>query len=468
MESNHESILISNRCLTVKYDLKISDRITVILPNAQMAALGLVTKKQQIEINKSIRCYTDGKDSIEWSMVGIKNGLDTIRALRKFKKMNNTYFNKICIYDTERLGSKMIFYLDVKKMIDLKLDWEWELIRDFEKNHLFCNFESIVINRRIKKQNKSINNDKNKIGKNLDTIEAALQIWDMQIMNIKYDIQNRQKKVCKFFVESDVCLKRINNIDRRLDSFIGKCNNSGIESYLNKIKKSDEREIMFNQGIEYIQNKLKLMKENIQKQEVEIKEREKTSGMIITKFEIDIVEMKKLLAKKKVELINNHVDDILIQETQLRKAKEMFKNSTNMFSNLNNLDSSDILQIASSVESSVNFHKQLQKQNEIVQGYEFGQNYLMLVDMQLNTSTTPSKINENDAISVSKLFEENSYGYNTIVNINIINNYASIKTNKLCVVLSYVLCKLGNKLFENVKLYMQGWYDQTVVIDDNG
>ena len=88
MARNDENVLISTRGVMVKYDAKISDRITFWLPNKQMATLGLVTTEQQIEINKSIRDYTNGKDFIEWSKIGIKNALDIIRAMRKFLQIN--------------------------------------------------------------------------------------------------------------------------------------------------------------------------------------------------------------------------------------------------------------------------------------------------------------------------------------------------------------------------------------------
>ena len=516
MEGNSKNILISMRSVKVTYDTKTSDRITFFIPCKQMATLGLVSTEQQTEINESIRTYTDGKDSIEWSMLGINNVLDICRALRKFKENNNTYFHKIkmtqYIYDTESFENRIIFYLDTKKMVNLNSDWECELIRDFDKHHVFHNFESVVINRSIKKCDKNNNNSNIKNDKILDTIETILEICDMQIMNMNKDLQNRENETCNIFVEPDGCLKRINNINKRLDSSIEEPeehNSFDIQSYLNKMTKNHERARILNQDIQRVQNKLNEAKENIQKQEVEIKERETISDITMTKYEIDIAEMKKSQAKKKVDLIDDHGNGIVILETELCQANEMFRINTIMYNDcLNKLDSNElvkiinVLQIVGIVESSVNFQKQQLKQkendsySENVQGYDkdfimvinefdvisliaanLSLNYPIPVSMELDSSNTISaaigdtKIGNGAANVIHILMEENIFEYNTNKNSQNNNYYASMKIrieDKLAAVLNYLLFTLDNKLCKNIEIHMQEGYGQTLVFDDSG
>ena len=81
-----------------------------------------------------------------------ENVIKIIRALRKYKKLENTCFNRI---DTnqrhmERWNKKIIFQLDGKYMQNLNPEWECAIASDFEKNHLFHSLESVIINRNDK------------------------------------------------------------------------------------------------------------------------------------------------------------------------------------------------------------------------------------------------------------------------------------------------------------------------------
>ena len=316
MEGNNENVLRSTTGVKVNYDTKKSDRMTFILPNEQMATLGLVPMQQQIEINKSIRSYTNGKNCIEWSMVGIRNALDIIRAVKKFKEKKNTYFYKMditkYIWDTESFENRIVFYLDGKQMHNLNSDWECELARDFEKNHVFHAFESVIINRRIENQNSNKHQFNNDI--NTDKIESILGAWDVEVNNIIDELQDREMETFKALFETVGCLTEMNDTNNELDLLFNKYHSFDIKSYLEQIKRNQETEKLVEQEIQIVENKLKLVNDKVIKQYLKIKDNERMNETKMKEFQKDI-------AQKKIFLQDNNV----CENTFVKKEKEKEK-----------------------------------------------------------------------------------------------------------------------------------------------
>ena len=202
-----EELLIDTASVKVMYDDKKLNKIEIMLPNVKMVDLGLVTKQQQIEINKLIECYTNGEKYIDWSMVGIDDIVDADKAYVKYlERVKDSFFIKMKpgthVVKAEFNKYNAVFHLDGNKMNELHAEWEKEIATELEKNHMLHRLESVIINR-INKQIE-INSSKEKIeidGKN-KTNENNLKVVEIDSVEIKkeekeIDIIEKEKEIEK-------------------------------------------------------------------------------------------------------------------------------------------------------------------------------------------------------------------------------------------------------------------------------
>ena len=102
-----------------------------MLPHNYMFKQKIVTKEQQIEINRKIKLYTNGENTIEWPMVGVINELDIIDRYNDYCNIHCTLFNQMVIekhiIDVELWRNEIIFNLDGKEMNKLDSKWEYKL-----------------------------------------------------------------------------------------------------------------------------------------------------------------------------------------------------------------------------------------------------------------------------------------------------------------------------------------------------
>ena len=211
----------------VTYDNTTLNKIEFMLPNDKMASLKLVTEQQQIEINKNIKRYTSGKNCIDWSMVGVIDAFDIIKAIeRQQKLLKDSYFNKMIpdlhFTHIDLLEKSIVFELDGTQMRKLNSEWENEIANELKKHNIFHDFESVIINRKnknkMKEKSKNDNINTNKNDKNIDTFDSLLDVWDMEINNVENESKHRDKAICNIMIESFECLTAIQKINAQMDS----------------------------------------------------------------------------------------------------------------------------------------------------------------------------------------------------------------------------------------------------------
>ena len=131
MEKVVKNFFKTTRGIVVNHNTKGSDRIRFLLPNVYMNCLRLAPHKQQLEITKAIKVYTKRKaESIEWSMVGVKNFHDIISGY--------DLITEIHIEGVQLLGNEIIFNLNGQKMNELDTQWQYNLAYDLKKHdHMF-------------------------------------------------------------------------------------------------------------------------------------------------------------------------------------------------------------------------------------------------------------------------------------------------------------------------------------------
>ena len=321
----------------VTYDKTTLNKIEFMLPNDKMASLKLVTTQQQVEINNSVKRYTNGKNYIDWSMVGVINALNIIRAIKRQQKLlKDSYFNKMKadmhFNHIDILENSIVFELDGTEMCKLNSQWEIEIANEFKKYKMFHNFESVIINRKNKNKYENKNKNENttngnKKDKNIDTFDSLLDVWDMEINNVQNELKRRKKEICNIMIESFGCSTVIYLLNAQLDSLFKEYNTFDIESYLKQIEKNNEKENIFNQEFQLVKNELELEKENIFNQEMKIKERERININIIQEFKTCIEKGRDFLMEQqrqeKQELNitekSKEIDEIVIECENLMK-----------------------------------------------------------------------------------------------------------------------------------------------------
>ena len=219
------------------------------------------------------------------------NVLKIMRALRQYKKLENTCFNRI---DTnqrplERWNEKIVFQLNGKYMQNLNSEWERAIAGDFEKNHLFHPFESVIINR----VRKTENGNKDNIDLEYE-IKVGLDRWDKQIQEIYLESKLRNNRKCVIFNIDDSIgiLGKIDNECKRLNLLIGKYDNFDINVYLKQIGKYDGQ-------IKNGKNELDVISANIENKEIRIQERHKINEIKIKNFEINVENAKNFFNEQK-------------------------------------------------------------------------------------------------------------------------------------------------------------------------
>ena len=463
----------------VMYDKTTLNKIEFILPNDKMASMGLVTTQQQIEINNSINCYTSGKNYITWSMVGVVNILDLIRAIRRQKKkLKDSYFNKMKsnmhFTHIEFLENRIIYELDGTQMCKLNSEWENEIADELRKHNIFHHFESVIINRNNKNktekknQNKDIT-DMNKNDKNLVTFDSLLDVWDMDINNVQNESKCREKEICRIMIESFGCLEAMHTLEKQLDSSYKEYNRFDIELYLKQREKNNQKENTFNEDVLTVKNKLELEKENIFSQKMKMKERERINVNEIKVSNTHIEEGKNFLVEQK-EQEKHEMKIMEICKEIVGECEKLMK----VYDNSSFKIGKEICQLnymVNDIEWTI-FKRTVGNQIKIIQRksmleeenvYEnvFDQKKTKQFDIT-NHSLIENKtfIECADRIYVLKISGINFCNDNSICSL--------MKTSiedKLRVVLNYLVCIFDSKLSRNIKIYVQGWYGRSVVFD---
>ena len=304
-ENHIDSLLRDTTCVKVIFDAKQSDFVKIMLPNNQMADSDLTTREQQIEIDKCIESFTGGKNSIEWSMIGIENAMDVIRALEMYKESNKTYFSKIigeCITgNTCMTDNEIILYLDGNKMSKVHSEWQNELYDDFKKSHVFHRYESVIINRKCSNSNQnkdkvedkkgnSNNNKKktktnkrnentkaNKIEKRNNSVDEILDTWEIECKKIRNELEKRKLENCKCLDATFGILIEIENMELNLERNFSKHSQKNI-FILNGNERAGNLNIDLKQDILNVKNRIKLIQVNLLNDEIAIDERLKNKS----------------------------------------------------------------------------------------------------------------------------------------------------------------------------------------------
>ena len=438
------------------------------------------------------------------------NVLNMIRALKQYRKLENTCFNRIDMHKChiERWHKKIVFQLDAKRMQNLNSEWECAIAGDLKKNHLFHSLEKVIINRKSKDKKLHKNEKVSKVqnencGKNIssiDSIDKFFDAWDIECKNMQNELKERESEKCILVDESFGILVEIEDMSIKLEEYLNhiqlnKFNLKQME--LEQIEKNDVIDTILKQEIQSVKHKMGLIQKNLIKQEIEMKERKDINQKIKRVVEMDIAKTNKLL-QTKADLTN----DMLIIEIKLCEVNKRFRINTIMYDSCYEFgEINDRIQIGSNVESSVNFPKQQSKQkennnyNETVQGYELdndrynidaanditslistnlNSNHSILVKFNSIPTSVPSVSNISSVIIGVDTFENDATSVLNISGINFCNDSSCsslMKTSiedKLRVVLNYLVCILDSKLNRNIKICMQGWYGRSVVFDDSG
>ena len=291
MTSGVADLFTKTRRIIVNYDPNGSDQIRFLLPNKYMDKLTITTKQQQMEINKAIKIYTNGKESIEWSMVGIKTAQDIICGYENYCDNNETLFDELKteehIEGIKLLKNEIIICLNGQKMDELNSKWQYQVAFELDKYHMFHAFETVIIqttnlneskdknkaknthknkNKNIRKNNRIKNtithktsistNDKTTQKMNLKT---ALDAWDIECKEILNEFEKRQLQKCNFLDESFCIFIDMEKEKSKLNEMSR--NYSANTVNLKKIQKDIEFDENLKQDISQIKNTIRLAKE---------------------------------------------------------------------------------------------------------------------------------------------------------------------------------------------------------------
>ena len=351
-----DCLLTNTTCIKVVHDTKQYDYIKVVLPNNQMANSGLTSRQQQDEIDKCIQRFTKGKNSIEWSMIGIENAMDVIHALERYKELNETYFSKMigecCIENTSMMESDITFYLDERKMLKSHPEWEYELCRGFEKSRIFHKYESVIINRKHNNENNNTNKYKNKnknqhksknintkntnknerkipsTNKNnqiIDNIDLILDTWDMEIGKIHSEWKkDKLLESSNVFNESFGMLKEIEREAAKLTEPLREREFVSYEMDFKQLGRHVEMEMTLKEDIQMVKNKIKLIVDHVNDQETTRNEREKIlhdKNVCENVFDQNKKEKVGMIGSLKVDTINIQCDTIKNVNSDINKNR---------------------------------------------------------------------------------------------------------------------------------------------------
>ena len=140
-ERDWKTLLLGTPMVKTVYDVNINDKIVFCLPNHNLCKLNMITKQQQIEINKVLDKMSNGRD-MYWTSVGIKNAMGIISKLENYSPIDGKSILKQMVMNKhikhiDLMDNEIIFELDWKEMNDLCVVWQAYLQKEFEMNAVF-------------------------------------------------------------------------------------------------------------------------------------------------------------------------------------------------------------------------------------------------------------------------------------------------------------------------------------------